>query len=147
MPVLAVQPLDKGRTAVFCGDTTRNWQQGPLVLGQDSPFLRFWGQMVRWLAGRSEAVEEKAGVTATLDKAAYQPDEPIQIAAVVRDDKGQGSQTAQVKAKVQGPGRRRGNRPGQRRRAERPLRRRLSAAGPGPARDRGRGPTSGQADA
>ncbi len=29
MPVLAVQPVEKGRTAVFCGDTTWKWQQGP----------------------------------------------------------------------------------------------------------------------
>ena len=54
MPVLAVQPLDHGRTAVFAGDTTRNWQQGPRALDQESPFLRFWGQMVRWLAGRGD---------------------------------------------------------------------------------------------
>jgi uncharacterized membrane protein len=103
MPVLAVQPLDKGRTAVFCGDTTRKWQQGPQVLGQDSPFLRFWGQMVRWLAGRFGPVEEKASITAGIDKGAYEPEEPIQITAIVRDEKGQGSQNAQVKAKIQGP--------------------------------------------
>jgi uncharacterized membrane protein len=59
MPLLAVQPLDHGRTAVFCGDTTRNWQQAPTALGQDSPFLRFWGQLVRWLAGRSVAADDK----------------------------------------------------------------------------------------
>ena len=55
MPVLAVQPVDKGRTAVFAGDTTRKWQQGPRALDQESPFLRFWGQMVRWLAGRGDS--------------------------------------------------------------------------------------------
>ena len=65
MPVLAVQPVDNGRTAVFTGDTTRKWQQGPRAMDQDSPFLRFWGQMVRWLAGRSEAVEAKSGVVAS----------------------------------------------------------------------------------
>ena len=103
MPVLAVQPLDKGRTAVFCGDTTRKWQQGPLVLGQDSPFLRFWGQMIRWLAGRSGPVEEKASITAAIDKGFYESEEPIQVTAIVRDEKGQGSQGAQVKAKIKGP--------------------------------------------
>ena len=51
MPVLATQPVGKGRSAVFIGDTTRKWQQGPRALNQDSPFLQFWGQMVRWLAG------------------------------------------------------------------------------------------------
>ena len=53
MPVLAVQPLDKGCMAVFTGDTTRKWQQGPRAMDAESPYLRFWGQMVRWLAGRA----------------------------------------------------------------------------------------------
>ena len=91
MPVLAVQPLDRGRVAVFTGDTTRNWQQGPRALDRQSPFLRFWGQMVRWLAGRAEPVEARASVVAETDKAAYEPGEPIQVSAVVRDKEGQGA--------------------------------------------------------
>lgn len=103
MPVLAVQPLNQGRTAVFCGDTTRKWQQGPRALGQESPFLRFWGQMVRWLAGRTTTVEAKASVTGSTDKAYYEPEEPVRISAVVRDEKGEGTSGAQVLAKVKGP--------------------------------------------
>jgi len=103
MPVLATRPLGKGRTAVFCGDTTRKWQQGPRALDQDSPFLQFWGQMVRWLAGRSGVVEAEAGVVATTDKGYYEPEEPIQISAVVRDQHGEGTGTANVQAKIRGP--------------------------------------------
>jgi len=103
MPVLTVQPLDKGRTAVFCGDTTRKWQQGPRAMDQESPFLRFWGQMVRWLAGRAMAVEAKASITSSADKGYYEPEEPVRISAVVRDDKGEGTASAQVMAKVKGP--------------------------------------------
>lgn len=103
MPVLTVQPLDRGRTAVFAGDTTRKWQQGPRALDRESPFLRFWGQMVRWLAGRSESVEAQASVTASTDKAYYEPGEAIQISAVVRDKEGQGSNNAKVMASVQSP--------------------------------------------
>jgi uncharacterized membrane protein len=102
-PVLAVQPVDQGRTAVFTGDTTRRWQQGPRALGQDSPFLRFWGQMVRWLAGRTGTVETTAGVVGSTDKAYYEPDEPIGISAVVRDDKGEGARDAKVVARLRGP--------------------------------------------
>lgn len=104
MPVLAVQPLEKGRTAVFCGDTTWKWQQGPRAMGQDTPFLRFWGQMVRWLAGRAEAVEAKASITAATDKGFYDPEEPVKITAVVRDEKGEGATGAAVTAQVRGPG-------------------------------------------
>jgi len=104
MPILAVQPVDKGRTAVFCGDTTRKWQQGPRALDQESPFLQFWGQMVRWLAGRSTAVEAKASIAGGTDKGFYEPEEPVRISAVVRDDKGEGTAEAKVTAKVKGPG-------------------------------------------
>lgn len=100
MPVLAVMPVDKGRTAVFTADTTRKWQQVPRVLDQESPFLQFWGQLIRWAAGRFEEVESRASVVATTDKAAYEPDEAIQISAVVRDERGEGTDKAKVIATV-----------------------------------------------
>jgi len=103
IPVLALQPFAKGRTAVFCGDTTRKWQQGPRAMDQESPFLRFWGQLVRWLAGRSTAVEAEASIVASTDKVYYEPEEPIQIAAVVRDERGEGTDDAKVQTKIRGP--------------------------------------------
>lgn len=103
MPVLAVHTVEKGRTAVFCGDTTRNWQQGLRALDQDSPFLRFWGQMVRYLAGREAGVEAKAGIVGSADKAYYEPDEPVNLSAVVRDERGEGTNDAQVTAKIKEP--------------------------------------------
>jgi uncharacterized membrane protein len=103
MPLLAVQPVDRGRTAVFCGDTTRKWQQGPRAEDRQSPFLRFWGQMVRWLAGRDVAVEAEAGIVGSTDKAYYQPEETIHISAVVRDEQGEGARNAEVVATLHGP--------------------------------------------
>ncbi len=103
MPVLAVQPAGEGRSAVFCGDTTRKWQQGPRAMDQESPFLRFWGQMIRWAAGRSSEVEAKASIVCTADKSYYEPDEPVKISAIVRDDEGQATGSAQVRARIKGP--------------------------------------------
>lgn len=103
MPMLLTQPVGKGRTAVFCADTTRKWQQGPRAMDQETPFLRFWGQMVRWLAGRSTVVEAKASVTASTDKGYYEPEELIQITAIVRDEQGEGTNKASVQAKIRGP--------------------------------------------
>ncbi len=103
MPVLAVCPVDRGRAAVFTADTTRRWQQGPRALDRESPFLRFWGQVVRWLAARGEAVDAHAGATASTDKAVYQPGETIQLSAVVRNRDGQGAQNAAVVAVVKRP--------------------------------------------
>jgi uncharacterized membrane protein len=104
MPVLAIQPLGKGRVAVFAADTTRKWQQGPRALNQQSPFLQFWGQVVRWLAGRSEEVKTEASVMAATDKGFYEPEEPVRISAIVRDSQGEGAREAKVQAKIRGPG-------------------------------------------
>ena len=103
MPVLAVQPAGKGRVAVFTSDTTRNWQQVPRALDQESPFARFWGQMIRWLANRTEDVKAEAKITARTDKAYYEPDSSITISAAVRDKEGEGTDQAEVVAKVKGP--------------------------------------------
>jgi hypothetical protein len=72
-------------------------------MDQDSPFLRFWGQMVRWLAGQDDEVETGASVTGTTDKGYYEPEEPIKIASVVRDDQGEGAREAQVEAVITHP--------------------------------------------
>jgi uncharacterized membrane protein len=100
MPVLAVGPAGRGRTAVFTGDTTRNWQQAPRALDQESPFLRFWGQMIRWLANRAEPIKAEAGIVARTDKAYYEPDSPITVRATVRDQDGEGTDQAEVVAQV-----------------------------------------------
>jgi len=100
MPLLAVQSVGSGRTAVFTGDTTRLWQQAPRALGQESPFLRFWGQLTRWLAGRKESVEAAAGIEASVDKASYEPDEPVRISAIVRDRRGEAAAAAKVTAEI-----------------------------------------------
>ena len=70
---------------------------------QESPFLRFWGQMVRWLAGRSETVKHEAGIVASTDKPYYEPDSPVTISAVVRDKEGEGTSKADVVARIKGP--------------------------------------------
>lgn len=103
MPVLAVMPVDRGRSVVFTGDTTRKWQQVPRVLDQESPFLQFWGQLIRWAAGRFEQVESRASVVASTDKAAYEPEEVVQITAMVRDERGEGTDKAKVLALVKAP--------------------------------------------
>ncbi len=103
MPVLAVQNVPQGRTAVFCGDTTRDWQQAMRAQDQDPVFLRFWGQMVRWLAGRSESVGTEMSVVARTDKPYYDPGEKIEITAVVRDSEGEGTADAKVVARLNGP--------------------------------------------
>lgn len=103
MPVLATQPVGDGRTAVFTGDTTRNWHQTMRTLDRETPFLRFWGQMVRWLAGRDDQVETEAGISATTDKAYYEPGGLVTIRSVVRGEEGEAADSANVTAVIHDP--------------------------------------------
>ncbi len=103
MPVLAVQPFQKGRTAVFTGDTTRAWQQVQQAQGRESPFIRFWGQLVRWLANRNEPLRVGASVKASTNLPSYKLEEPFDISAEVRDKNELGTNEAKVKVRIKTP--------------------------------------------
>ncbi len=48
---LTVQKFGAGRSVAFTADTTWKWYLPMRSMGQQSPYFRFWGQMVRWVAG------------------------------------------------------------------------------------------------
>ena len=100
MPVLAVQPFGEGRTAVFTADTTRKWQQAAKALSQETPFIRFWGQLIRFLAHREGTVNKEAGCSAEVDRTQYEPEENIQISATVKNNEGEGTDKAMVIATI-----------------------------------------------
>ena len=102
MPLLVVQPVGKGRAGVFTGDTTRNWHQQLRAAGNISPFLRFWGQTVRWLAGRSEPIGTEQRIDVTTDKISYEPEAQVEISAIVRGPEGEAATQAKVTAIVRG---------------------------------------------
>ncbi|MDY7009838.1 MAG: hypothetical protein SVV80_03710, partial [Planctomycetota bacterium] len=70
-------------------------------MGADSPYHRFWGQLIRYLAGvdktrRSEA----ASVLARIDKAYLRQGEELKITAQVKDNEAQPLPNASVTAVV-----------------------------------------------
>ncbi len=101
LPVLVVEPFGSGRSAVFAADTTWQWQARLEPLGRESPYVKFWGQLIRWLAHR-DVVERKLepGVWAYTDKSFYHPGEPVVLRAEVRDLKGNVTDFADVSATV-----------------------------------------------
>jgi uncharacterized membrane protein len=102
--VLAVQRYGQGRTAVFTGDTTYLWYLPLRGMGQDSPYNKFWGQLVRWLAGEDvRNRQEGAGVVGLLNKSVYQFGETVKVRAMVRDERGDATRYAQVSLKLSGP--------------------------------------------
>lgn len=105
MPVLVVAQMGKGRSAAFLATGTYKWHWQFLALGQESPYVRFWAQLVRWLAGREpkERVAQ-AGITVVIDKDAYEPGEKVSLTVSVRDREGLVTERADVEARFEGPG-------------------------------------------
>jgi uncharacterized membrane protein len=102
--VLAVQQYGKGRSAAFAADTTWHWNLFLRGMKENSPYSRFWGQMVRWLASQ-EDLQKRTGpsVAAMLAKEKYEAGEPVVLRAAVTDKEGQSTNYANVWADVTGP--------------------------------------------
>ncbi len=97
--VLAVQQFGAGRSAVFTADTTWQWYLRLQPMGADSPYHRFWGQLIRYLAGVDKA--QRTGVSsvlARLDRAYLRQGEELKITAQVKDDEAQPASDASVTA-------------------------------------------------
>ena len=95
--VLAVESFGRGRTAAFAGDTTYQWYLPFKALGRDSPYVRFWGQMVRWLAAKEIKEEAQGpGVTLLVAKPAYAPGESVPVRVKVRAEEGRATNFADL---------------------------------------------------
>jgi len=95
--VLAVERYGKGRSAAFTIDTTYLWYIPLRAMGQDSPYNRLWGQLVRWLAGEDVKNRQRgAGVEGLLNKSLFQLGESVKVRAMVRDEHGDATRYAQV---------------------------------------------------
>jgi len=95
--VLAVQSYGSGRTAAFAADTTYQWYLPYKALGRDSPYIKFWGQMVRWLANKEiKETADEPGVTLLVNKPFYNPGESVTVRARVREEEGRATNYADV---------------------------------------------------
>ncbi len=102
--VLAVQHYGKGRAAAFAADTTYRWQLALRTMGLRSPYHRFWGQLIRWLAGESKIKTFKgSSVTAMIRRERYDTGHAVHLRVEVTDARGQLTRYAHVSAAVTGP--------------------------------------------
>ena len=102
LPVLVTQNYGSGRVLAFAGDTTWRWYAPLVGQGVESPYVKLWSQMVRWLAQRrTEEDSGRPGATAFLDKAFYAPGDKVTITAEVRDAEGLLTDKAVVDASVE----------------------------------------------
>jgi uncharacterized membrane protein len=102
--VLAVEHYGKGLSAAFAGDTTYRWQLSLRTMGLNSPYNRFWGQLIRWVAGESNIkTEQGSSVIAMIRRERYDPGEPVDLQAEVTDEHGQLTQYASTWVDITGP--------------------------------------------
>jgi uncharacterized membrane protein len=101
--VVAVHTAGSGRTMVVTADTTHRWYLPNRGLGRESPYIKFWGQSVRWLASEEVKRSDKPGIDAYTDKGEYEPGEEVMLQAYVRDRQGQATDDASVTVSVLSP--------------------------------------------
>ena len=78
LPVLIVQQVGSGRTMVLAVDTTWRWRTVVGGFTGDTTFYtRFWGQIVRWLAGIDS--EPPQQLFASTDRPRYQAGQRIEL--------------------------------------------------------------------
>ena len=103
--VLAVHNFGAGRAGAFTADTTWRWYLRVHALGADSPYHRFWGQLIRYLAGVKKTQKQTApAVLARLDRAYLRQGEELKITALVKDADGQPTNDATVTATLAAEG-------------------------------------------
>ncbi len=100
--VAAVAQYGIGRSMAFTADSTHRWWQQLRGLGRDTPYVKFWGQTVRWLAGEEVRESEQGkGITAFADKLIYQPGDQVSLFARARGEDGLATGDAIIRAVVQ----------------------------------------------
>jgi len=102
---LAAGRYGSGRVLAATFDSTWLWYTPMQGLGLDSPYVRYWGQAIRWLAGVEETQRaEGSQVTAYADKRFYDPGERPLISARVTDKEGLVTERAVVSALIRPEG-------------------------------------------
>ena len=109
LPALAAGRYGSGRVLAATFDSTWLWYAPMQGLGLESPYVRYWGQAMRWLAGVDET--QRAGgaqVTAYADKRFYEPGQRPVVSARVTDMEGLVTERALVDAVVRREGEKEG---------------------------------------
>ena len=98
---VAVTRYGSGRSMAATIDTTHLWYVPLKGMGKASPYVRYWGQAMRWLAS-SEDFRHAAGpgVVAYTDRHFYDPGAEPLIRAFVTDGEGQATDEANVHLEI-----------------------------------------------
>ncbi len=87
--VLATLSVGGGRAVAFTADTTWRWHLQLEGAGKDSPFARFWRQMVHYLASQDVEREDSIpGVVGRAPRQFVEIDQLVDVSAAVHDTDG-----------------------------------------------------------
>jgi uncharacterized membrane protein len=105
MPVLSYQRYGKGIVVAFTADSTYRWAFKLRALGRESPYVKFWSQMLRFAARRDVSQgPTKPGVKAYTDSGYYEPGQEVAFTAHVTGLEGQKPKEPAVTVLVSPPG-------------------------------------------
>jgi uncharacterized membrane protein len=100
LPVLITHRYGKGHVAVLTADTTWRWTRLTRVLGQsDTLYSRFWGQMIRWLAGK-ELNDDRPALAVSTDRPDYESGKKVTLCAVRQPRPGDSGGDAHVNIEI-----------------------------------------------
>ncbi len=103
LTVLAIHQYGKGRAAAFTADTTWKWYLRLRRMGAESPYHRFWGQLIRYLAGvEKKQKQQGAAALARLETGYVRQGEKVKLTALVKGADGQPANDATVAAELKG---------------------------------------------
>ena len=90
---LAVQNFGAGRSAAWTADTTWQWRLTLAATGREGPYARFWGQMIRYLAG-ADSKTRSAGthVMLRLDRTHLEEGQTLLVRSMVLDQRDKGAE-------------------------------------------------------
>ncbi len=103
LTVVAAANAGNGRSLIVTADTTHRWYLPNRGLGRENPYVKLWGQAVRWLASEEVKRDDKPGISAYTDKGEYEAGEKVKLLATVRDTQGQATSDATVLVSIIGP--------------------------------------------
>jgi len=101
LPLLTVMNYGSGRSIALTTDSTWKWAFAMPASGHQTPYGRFWGQLIRWSASQEfEASRSDRRVQVSADKPQYFTNEVALVKVVVKGEYGEAIPNVTVEAEL-----------------------------------------------
>jgi hypothetical protein len=100
LPVLAVRPEGKGKSAILTAESTWRWALNPDPALRKKLYQTFWGELIRELANRNLTAKLKPTLIVNVDTNSVQTGKPVTLRANLFDEAGKAVTAAAVSAEL-----------------------------------------------